>query len=85
METTMTLQDLSELLHPGPGNARTFASAALHAVSRTLASWAWRLAAPQAKAPAVQVTEFHCEAGAPEGALFVNGQLVGRISGVTRL
>lgn len=36
----------------------------------------------------VEVVEFHPmsrEAGAPEGALYVNGQLVGTISGVTRL
>lgn len=29
--------------------------------------------------------EFHAEAGAPEGALYVDGQLVGRLDGVTRL
>ena len=29
--------------------------------------------------------EFHAEAGAPEGALFVDGVRVGSISGVTRL
>jgi hypothetical protein len=36
----------------------------------------------------VQTVEFHPvyrDAGAPEGALYVNGQLVGTISGVTRL
>ena len=31
------------------------------------------------------VTEFHADAGAPEGALYVNGQLVGRLLGVNRL
>jgi hypothetical protein len=29
--------------------------------------------------------EFHAEAGAPEGALYVDGQLVGRLDGVNRL
>ncbi|HEU4460946.1 MAG TPA: hypothetical protein VFR90_17630 [Methylibium sp.] len=29
--------------------------------------------------------EFHAEAGAPEGALYVGGQLVGRLPGVKRL
>lgn len=29
--------------------------------------------------------EFHAEAGAPEGALYVDGQLAGWLSGVTRL
>jgi hypothetical protein len=31
------------------------------------------------------MVEFHAEAGAPEGALYVNGRLVGYIEGVTRL
>lgn len=30
-------------------------------------------------------TEFYADAGAPEGALYVNGKLVGHIEGVTRL
>jgi hypothetical protein len=29
--------------------------------------------------------EFYAEAGAPEGALFVNGEFVGTLPGVTRL
>ncbi|MES2632115.1 hypothetical protein [Caenimonas sp. SL110] len=33
----------------------------------------------------VEFHSFHREAGAPEGALYVNGQLVGVIEGVTRL
>ena len=36
----------------------------------------------------VHTVEFHPvygEAGAPEGALYINGELVGTISGVTRL
>jgi hypothetical protein len=31
------------------------------------------------------VLEFYAEAGAPEGALFINGQRVGVLPGVTRL
>ena len=31
------------------------------------------------------VVEFHAEAGAPEGAVYVDGQLVGHIEGITRL
>jgi hypothetical protein len=34
---------------------------------------------------ATPVLEFHCQAGAPEGALFADGKLVGFIEGVTRL
>ena len=38
--------------------------------------------------PALEVhplLEFHCESGAPEGALYVDGQLFGWISGTNRL
>ena len=31
------------------------------------------------------IFEFHAEAGAPEGALYVNGRLFGHLDGVTRL
>jgi hypothetical protein len=37
---------------------------------------------PAAREP---VLEFYAEAGAPEGALYVDGELVGMLSGVTRL
>ena len=33
----------------------------------------------------IPAIEFYAEAGAPEGALYVNGQYVGRLPGVTRL
>ncbi|MRD46376.1 hypothetical protein GHT07_03745 [Caenimonas koreensis DSM 17982] len=42
----------------------------------------------KAAAPAAGPVEIHAiyrDAGAPEGALYVNGELVGFISGVTRL
>lgn len=32
-----------------------------------------------------EILEFYAEAGAPEGALYVDGELVGRLPGVTRL
>jgi hypothetical protein len=31
------------------------------------------------------VLEFYAEAGAPEGALYVDGELVGMLAGVNRL
>jgi hypothetical protein len=31
------------------------------------------------------VLEFHAEAGAPEGALYVDGQLVAQLPGISRL
>lgn len=45
-----------------------------------------RLAVPATPAacPAPQL-EFYAEAGAPEGALFAGGVLVGRIEGIRRL
>jgi hypothetical protein len=51
-----------------------------------------RVAATLSSAPAAPVQEssdprleFHAEAGAPEGALYVDGELVGRLPGVPRL
>jgi hypothetical protein len=41
--------------------------------------------APPAESAESLSFEFHAEAGAPEGALFVNGIRVGSISGVSRL
>jgi hypothetical protein len=39
----------------------------------------------EAAASADTVLEFHHEAGAPEGALYVDGRLVGHLPGLTRL
>lgn len=68
---------------------RLFVAALLRALSMSLDRLARRLAAmphrrtvPLASLPSV---EFHAEAGAPEGALYVDGELVGRLPGVTRL
>ena len=57
----------------------------LHAASRALDGLAARLALVAAAPAAEPFVEFHAEAGAPEGALFVNGQFVGRLPGVNRL
>lgn len=65
----------------------------LAAVLRSASDAADRLAvrlsaARSAVAPQARVVEFHPiyrEAGAPEGALYVDGKLVGVISGVARL
>lgn len=66
---------------------RHIAAAALRGASRALDQHAARLtAAPRAPEPDLDLDrEFHAEAGAPEGALFVNGEYVGHLSGVTRL
>lgn len=66
---------------------RDVVAALLRAVGALLDKAAHRLAAE--RHPEAQwnhpVVEFHAEAGAPEGALYVDGRLVGRIEGVTRL
>ena len=66
--------------------ARRLAAAALRQASAGLARLARRLAVPATPAacPAPQL-EFYAEAGAPEGALFAGGVLVGRIEGIRRL
>jgi len=67
---------------------RRSVAAALDGASRMLQRLARQLAAaparphPDARPP---LLEFHAEAGAPEGALYVDGQLVAHLAGVTRL
>lgn len=67
--------------------ARAWAATALNAVVIALDALADALQAPRAVAPAAPSgpVEFHCDAGAPEGALFVDGRFVGWIDGVKRL
>jgi hypothetical protein len=64
-------------------------AALLQAASRHAARAADRAAAAAAAAtPAIETVEFHelhGDAGAPEGALYVNGQLVAILPGVKRL
>jgi hypothetical protein len=43
------------------------------------------LSATERERETAKVFEFYAEAGAPEGALYVDGHLVGYIPGVTRL
>ena len=65
---------------------REVLAALLHASGAALNSLAVHLLRVQAATQAVEpVLEFYAEAGAPEGALYVNGQLVGHVRGVTRL
>ena len=65
--------------------ARHWAAAALRAGSRALDRLALRLTHVDVQARADPLLEFYAEAGAPEGALYVNGQLVGTVAGVNRL
>jgi hypothetical protein len=57
----------------------------LHGASGLLAQLAAALASRPAMAKSDPRFEFHAEAGAPEGALYVDGRLVGWLPGVSRL
>lgn len=66
--------------------ARRLAAMSLRSASAALARLSRRLAQPAARsAQTVPQLEFYAEAGAPEGALYLDGQLVGWVSGVRRL
>lgn len=74
------------LAAPRGSLTRQLAALALHSAGKALARLARRLrtrhgARPQ-RAPEL---EFYAEAGAPEGALYVDGEYVGHVPGVTRL
>lgn len=69
-----------------PGRTRLLLATLLHGVSLLLGQLASRLL--PAEPPARHrdpVLEFYADAGAPEGALYVDGKLVGHVHGVTRL
>ena len=71
----------------GP-SIRRLVAAVLRAASRGLAQLSRSLSASERASQARQneaVYEFYAHAGAPEGALYVNGELVGYLQGVTRL
>ena len=68
-----------------PAALRRLTAAALHVASHALDRLAQRLAVPHAPVPHPVQLEFHSEAGAPEGALYADGVLVGVLPGVTRL
>ncbi len=82
----MTTREL--FYFPAPSEerrARGLAAAVLRATSRVLDTLAEKLALIDEPPVTEPVLEYFGDAGAPEGALYVNGQLVGRVLGVTRL
>ncbi|WP_088286523.1 hypothetical protein [Ideonella sp. A 288] len=85
-----SLQDvrLGGVTHPDSA-WRQLAVALLRTASAMLARLARRVdaarAARQRRSPPWSELEFHAEAGAPEGALYVNGEFIGHLPGVTRL
>ena len=68
-----------------PGRARLLAAMLLHGASMLLGRLALRLMPAPREPVGDPVLEFYAQAGAPEGALYVDGELVGRLSGVSRL
>lgn len=68
-----------------PSPWRRHVARLLRVAARALAAWGRRLG-PGARTPAAEpMLEFYAEAGAPEGALYVDGRRVGVLPGVTRL
>jgi len=70
---------------PAADWARRAAAALLRVASAALARLARRLAAPRRPVGGPAQLEFYAEAGAPEGALYLDGELVGWLAGVKRL
>ena len=66
---------------------RRLLAAGLGQTSRALSRLAQHLAVPVAPAApqAPGMLEFYADAGAPEGALYLDGKLVGYLPGVNRL
>lgn len=82
----MPLRDLAFVAESSTDRRlRTALARALRAVGRTLDELAAHLSSSRSAAAADPVVEFHAESGAPEGALYIDGELVGHVLGVTRL
>ncbi len=82
----MTTQDLPYDAAPtGETRVRDLMVAALRLVSRALDAMAHRMDPPGKPRLADPVLEFYGDAAAPEGALYVDGQLVGHVLGANRL
>ncbi|MCK6433907.1 MAG: hypothetical protein HUU30_11275 [Burkholderiaceae bacterium] len=75
------------LITPPAQPWRTGAAVVLRTTSHLMARLARRLRKlqPAEADTAAPRLEFYCEAGAPEGALYIDGELVARLPGVTRL
>lgn len=88
----MTTPRMTSVLGPRARSHRPPLARLLRAVSRWIDHRVARLEAAHAAAVAARMgrvtdprLEFHAEAGAPEGALYLDGELVARLPGVTRL
>jgi len=75
-----------EAPRPAHEAARRLVAIGLRSASAALARLSRRLARPvSARVQPAPQLEFYAEAGAPEGALYLDGKFVGWISGVKRL
>lgn len=82
----MFIQELPfDAARPADNRARDLLAVLLLIASRALGLLAERLAHRRPPAREECMIEFHGDAGAPEGALYVDGQLVGHVLGVNRL
>ncbi len=82
----MSFQDVPfEAAPAGERRARQVLVALLRLASRALDALAVRVAFVPAPRVADPVLEFFGDASAPEGALYVDGKLVGHVLGVNRL
>jgi hypothetical protein len=75
---------------PWRGSLRRATAAVLRSASGVLARTARRLRAQHAperplNLPDIEFAPFHSDAGAPEGALYVDGELVAIVPGLKRL
>jgi hypothetical protein len=72
---------------PGPGGRalRLLLALTLRQAGARLDALAQRLESRRLASPLRGAVEFHADAGAPEGALYVDGHLVGWLDGVKRL
>jgi hypothetical protein len=72
--------------HPQGEAVRRFVAMGLRRASAALARLSRRMTRPAVHSgPLEPQLEFYAEAGAPEGALYLDGKLVGWVSGITRL
>ena len=81
-------QPLESVIQRPGREARVTLAAALRWLARRLLKAARQLAVQGSLVrtqPQPAELEFYAEAGAPEGALYINGELVGHLDGVTRL
>jgi hypothetical protein len=70
---------------PDASRARRLAARTLRIMGASLARLARRLHRSEAMPAGEPVYEFYAQAGAPEGALYIDGKLVALLPGVSRL